>query len=50
MILKTILLEDNVNFVDSTKKQNTYFILIILLIANIIYLFLFSFLFKYLNE
>ena len=30
---KTILLEEYVNFVDSTKRQNTYFKIIIVLIV-----------------
>ena len=41
MNIKTNLLEDSVNFVDTTKKQNTQFELFIFLIVTIIYLFLF---------
>ena len=43
---KTNILEDYVNFVDNTKKQNTFFKKIIFLIAIILF-FLFSVLFKY---
>ena len=41
MDIKTILLEEYVNFVDNTKKQNKYFKLILFLIVIIIFLFLF---------
>ena len=46
MNIKTNLLEEYVNFVDVTKKRNTYFKIIIFLVAIIIAFF--SFLF-YLN-
>ena len=46
--IKTNLPEEYVNFVDSTTKQNTYYK--IFLLAIIVSLFLFYFLFKYLNE
>ena len=47
MNIKTNLLEENVNFVDNTKKQNKYFkILIILFVVNSC-LFLFFVLFNY---
>ena len=46
--IETKLLEDYVNFVESTKKQNKYFKTIIILFVVIISLFLFFFvLFKY---
>ena len=41
MNIKTILLEEYVNFVDTTKKQYIYFKLIVFLITNNIALFLF---------
>ena len=47
---KTSLLEDYVNFVDRTKKQNTYFKLNIVLFVITIPLFLLFVLFKYRNE
>ena len=53
MNIKTNLLEEYVNFVDNTKKQNKYFKLFIFLIVIVIGLFLFFVLFKYytiLNE
>ena len=43
---KTKLLEDYVKFVDTRKKQNSYFELIIFSIAITITLFLFLFLFN----
>ena len=43
---KTNLLEEYVNFVDNTKKQNNYFKTIIFLVVIILFLFLFLF---YLN-
>ena len=49
MNIKTSLLEEYVNFVDTTKKQNENFKIIIFLIAFVA-LFLFFLLFKYLNE
>ena len=49
MNIKTNLLEEYVNFVDNTKKQNRYFEIIIL-IAVILCLFLFFVSFNYLNE
>ena len=45
--IKTNLLEEYVNFVDTTKKQNKYFKIVISLIVIVIGLFLFIFLFKY---
>ena len=48
--IKTKLLEDYVNFLDSTKKQNEYFKKIISLIVATLCLFLIFVLFKYLNE
>ena len=50
MNIKTNLLEEYVNTVDTTKKQNKYFKIIIFLIVNVITLFLFFLLFKSLNE
>ena len=47
--IETNLLEEYVNFVDNTKKQNKFFELVIILIVIILYLFLFFVLFKYLN-
>ena len=44
---KTNLLEDYVGFVDSTKKQNKYLRIIIILFVVVVSLFLFSVLFKY---
>ena len=41
MNIKTNLLEDYVNFVDTTKKQNKYFKIFIILIVIIVFLFLF---------
>ena len=49
MNIKTNLVEEYVNFVDNTKKQNRYF-KIIILIVFILCLFLFFVLFNYLNE
>ena len=46
MNIKTNLLEEYVKFVDSTKKQNNYFKIIISLIAIITVLFLFFVSFK----
>ena len=47
MNIKTILLEEYVNFVDNTKKQNKYFKIILFLFAIIVFLFLCFALFKY---
>ena len=47
MNIKTNLLEEYVNFVDNTKKQNKYFKLFLFLIAIIVFLFLCFALFKY---
>ena len=41
MNIKTNLLEEYVNFVDNTKKQNKYFKKIIVLVVVILCLFLF---------
>ena len=50
MNIKTNLIEEYVNFVDSTKKQNKYFKKILILFVVILCLILFFVLFKYLNE
>ena len=50
MNIKTKLLEEYVNFVDNTKKQNNNFKMIIILILTILCLFLFFVLFNYLIE
>ena len=50
MNIKTILLEEYVNFVDNTKKLNECYKIISFLIVIIIVLFLFFILFRYLNE
>ena len=53
MNIKTNLLEEYVNFVDNTKKQNKYFKLFLFLIVIIMFLFLFFVLLyniKYINE
>ena len=42
MNIKTNLLEEYVNYVDSTRKQNTCFKIIIFLFANIILFVFFS--------
>ena len=47
MNIKTNLLEEYVNFVDNTKKQNKYFKLFLFLIVIIMFLFLCFVLFKY---
>ena len=48
MNIKTNLLEEYVNFVDNTKKQNKYFKIFIILIVIIMFLFLFKYLtYKY---
>ena len=47
MNIKTNLLEEYVNFVDHTKKQNKYFKLFLFLIVIIVFLFLCFALFKY---
>ena len=49
MNIKTNLLEEYVNFVDSTKKQYKYFEIIIILIVIIMFLFLFFVLLQYLK-
>ena len=46
MNIKTNLLEEYMNFVDNTKKQNKYFKTVIILIA----IFMFLFLLKYLTK
>ena len=46
MNIKTILVEEYVNFVDKTKKQNKYFEILIILFVVTLCLFLFY----YLNE
>ena len=50
MNIKTNLLEEYVNFVDVTKKQNKYFKTILFVIVIIMCLLLFFVLFKYINE
>ena len=50
MNIKTNLLEEYVNSVDNTKKQNKYFKLNIILFVVISCLFLVFVLFKYLND
>ena len=50
MNIKTNLIEDYVNFVDTTTKQSTYFKKILILFAIITSLFLIFLLCKYLNE
>ena len=47
MNIKTKLLEEYVNFVDNTKKQNKYFKIIIYLVLTILCLFLLFVLFNY---
>ena len=47
MNINTILLEDYVNFVDSTKKQNKYFKMVITLIAMLMFFFVTFLLFQY---
>ena len=47
MNIKTNLLEEYVNFVDNTKKQNKYFKISIILFVIILFLFLSIVLFKY---
>ena len=49
MNIKRALLEENLNFVDTTKKQNNYFKIILILIVIIMFLFLFFLLFQYLK-
>ena len=46
MNIKAILLEEYVNFVDNTKKQNKYFKIIMVLIVIIMFLFLFKYITK----
>ena len=46
MNIKTNLLEEYVNFVDTTKKQNKYFKIVMFLIVRIRFLFLFEYLTK----
>ena len=50
MNIKTSLMEAYVNFVDTIKKQKTYFETIMFLIASIISSLLFYLLFKSLSE
>ena len=50
MNIKTNLLQEKFSFVDSTKKENTYFKIFIVLFVIIISLFFFILLFKNLNE
>ena len=50
MNIETNLLEEYVNLVDNTKKQNKYFKIIFILFLVILCLFSFFVLFNYLNE
>ena len=50
MNIKTNLLEDYVNFVDNTKKQNKHFKIIRILFGIILFFFPIFLLFFYLNE
>ena len=50
MDIKTNLLEEYVNFLDDTKKQNKYFRIFLILIVIIMVLFLFFVLFNYLTK
>ena len=43
MNIKTNLLEEYVNFVDNTKKQNGYFKIIILIMGYFMFVFVFRF-------
>ena len=47
MNFKTNLLEEYVNFVDTTKKQNKYFKILTILIVIIVFLFFFCFIIQY---
>ena len=47
MNIKTNLLEEYINFVDNTKKQNKYFKIVLIFFVVILCLFLFFVLFKY---
>ena len=47
MNIKTILLEEYVNFVDNTKKRTKYFKIILIVFVVILCLFLFFVLFNY---
>ena len=47
MNIKTNLLEEYVNFVDNTKKQNKYFKILLILFVIVLYLFLFLGFFKF---
>ena len=49
-LLSTNSLEEYVNFVDTTNKQNDYFKINKVLIMVVLCLFLFFVLFKHLNE
>ena len=50
MNIKTNLLEEYVNFVDNTKKQNKYFKITLIFFVVILCLFLFFVFINYLNE
>ena len=50
MNIKTNLLEEYINFVDNTKKQNKYFKIILILFVVILCSILIFVLFNYLNE
>ena len=50
MNIKTSLLQEYINFVDTTKKQNNYFKIGIILLAIIMFLLSFSVLFKNLTK
>ena len=47
MNIKTNLLEEYVNFVNTTKKQNNYFKIFLIFIVIFMFLFSFFVLFKY---
>ena len=48
--IKTNLLEEYINFVDNTEKQNKYFKIFIIFITIVLSLFLFFLLFKYITK
>ena len=50
MNIKTKLLEEYVNFVDNSKKQNKFFKVFIIIIVKIMVLFIFFVLFNYLTK
>ena len=50
MNIKTNLLEEYINFVDNTKKQNKYFKIILIFFMVVLCSILIFVLFNYLNE